>query len=318
MKKKLVELIICPECNRNKFRLDIQNANDLEIRKGIVQCGHCNKKFQIKDGILHLLLNPGKKIIDEQKGWARLKEAVKNTDELMLSLPDACGPFKEHWAGQARNFHHVFSGLNLNGSEIVLDLGSGRCWSTRFFSKKGCYSIGLDILLPKYVGLLTSDIYISNDNIYFERVCGDMEKLPFRDAIFDLVFISATLHHSSNISIPLQEINRVLKQNGRLVLINESVKGLLRKNITDCDEIKAGINEHSYSLPVYLKEIKKSGFNYDLEFWLGGNNKKIIFINRLLENIIPLKYIDRFIWRPLKHIRLLLFGDTLNLIARKI
>jgi len=51
---------------------------------------------------------------------------------------------------------------------------------------------------------------------------------------------------------------------------------------------------------------------------LGGNNKKIIFINRLLENIIPLKYIDRFIWRPLKHIRLLLFGDTLNLIARKI
>jgi len=242
---------------------------------------------------------------------------VTNSDELMLSLPDACGSHRKYWIGQAENFHHVFSKLDLNGEETVLDLGSGRCWSTRYFSKKGCYSIGLDILMPKYIGLRTSDIYIYKEDIYFERVCGAMEKLPFNDLSFNIVFIAATLHHSSSILNPLKEVYRVLKPNGRLVLINEPVRGLLRREKTCNPEIEAGINENTYLLPKYLMELKKTGFNSDLQFWLGGNNNLIMFINRLLCKIIPQRKINIIIWKPLKYIWLFLFGGVLNLLAVK-
>ncbi|MDD5622982.1 MAG: class I SAM-dependent methyltransferase [Actinomycetota bacterium] len=63
--------------------------------------------------------------------------------------------------------------------------------------------------------MLTSDIYIQNEGVHFERVRGNMNELPFRDKIFDLVFITASLHHSSDISNTLREVYRVLKPMGR-------------------------------------------------------------------------------------------------------
>jgi len=254
MKKDLLKLLTCPVCQKSELRLtNILDSNNIEIRKGEVQCSHCNEKFQIKKGILNLLLNPDKKILDEQKGWERLEKAVKNTDALMLSLPDAYGEYKELWKGQAENFHYVFSGLNLKGNETILDLGAGRCWSTRFFSKKGCYSIAQDVTIPKYVGLLTSDVYINNEKTYFERICNVMEEISFKDSIFDLVFMAATLHHSINTLHTLKEIYRILKLNGTFILINEPVRGFFKRENNNNPEIEAGINENSYLLLKYLR-----------------------------------------------------------------
>ncbi len=318
MKKNLLKLLICPICRKDNLKLiKIRKSNNIEIREGEVQCKYCNEKFQISEGILNLLLNPNKDVLCEQKGWERLKKAVKNTDKLMLSLPDACGEHKKYWKGQAENFHHIYSELNLKGDEVTLDLGAGRCWSTRFFSRRGCYSIAQDILIPKYVGLLTSDIYIYKEKIYFERICDAMEKIPFKDSIFDLVFMAATLHHSTDISITLKEIFRILKPKGRFVLINEPVKGIFRSEDNNNPEIEAGINENSYRLSKYLKELKKSSFDYKLEFWLGGNNKITSFIDMKLQKILPNRCIDNLLWRPLKYIQLLFFDGVLNLIAVK-
>ena len=317
MKKKLIEFIICPHCFNNSFTLEASEINEIEIRKGFILCVECGKKYQISEGILDLLLNSTKVIKDERKGWDNLKNAVTNSDELMLSLPDACGSHRKCWTGQAENFHHLFSKLDLTGEEAVLDLGSGRCWSTRYFSRKGCYSIGLDILMPKYIGLLTSDIYIYKENTYFERICGAMEKLPFKDSVFNIVFMAATLHHSSRISNPLKEVYRVLKPNGRLALVNEPIRGLLKRENASTPEIEAGINENTYLLPKYLMELKRADFKSDLQFWLGGNNSLARFINKIFCKFIPQKYINKLLWNPLKYIWLFLFGGVLNLIAVK-
>ncbi|MFC2159390.1 Trm112 family protein [Actinomycetota bacterium] len=237
MKKNLLELLICPTCQKNELKLkSVEDTNNIEIREGEIQCNQCSEKFQIKDGILNLLLNPDKKILDEQKGWNRLKEAVKNTDKLMLSLPDAYGDYEKHWKGQAENFHHVFSGLNITGNEIILDLGAGRCWSTRFFSKKGCYSIAQDVLLPKYVGLLTSDIYINNENTYFERICSAMEEIPFKDSTFD--FNDDLIHFTSNVNERLNFLEKLNTIDFGLMVKKEFI-GLMTSGDTDTD----GIND---------------------------------------------------------------------------
>jgi len=317
MRKELVSLLRCPVCHGENLIFYITNKNHREIREGHIKCQDCEKSYEINNGIVNLLINPSSEIINEQKGWTILEKAVINTDELMLSLPDALGEHRTSWKSQAENFHYMFPQLNLNGEETVLDLGSGRCWSTRFISQEGCYAVGLDILLTKYVGLLTSDIYMDHENIYFERVCGNMNALPFRDKIFDLVFISATLHHSSNISITLKEISRVLKPQGRVAIINEPVAGLTKSVKLDCAEIKMGINEHVYRLWKYLRELRKAGLWYRIYPYIGYYSRITNLITRGLTLLFLKQLFHKRIYNLLIYTRLLFFGGILNLIAYK-
>lgn len=317
MRKELISLLRCPVCYEENLIFYITNENHIEIREGYIKCQDCGKSYEINNGIVNLLVNPSPEIINEQKGWTTLEKAVVNTDELMLSLPDAFGEHKPLWKSQAENFHMMFPRLNLNGTETVLDLGSGRCWSTRFLSRKGCYAVGLDILLTKYVGLFTSDIYIDRENIYFERVCGSMNTLPFRDQVFDLVFISATLHHSSNISITLKEVSRVLKIQGQVFIINEPVAGLTKSVKLDCTEIEMGINEHVYRLWKYLRELRRAGLRYRIYPYIGCYARIINLINRGLITIFPEQLFRKKICGLKVYAQLLFLGGVLNLIAYK-
>lgn len=55
------------------------------------------------------------------------------------------------------------------------------------------------------------------------------------------IFITASLHRSSDISIMLKEVYRVLKPAGRLILINESVEGFKSIKL-DCAEVRKNID----------------------------------------------------------------------------
>lgn len=325
MKRELIKFLRCPYCQKEELSFPKtsevnagirEDKTESDIREGHIECLNCNKSFIVKDGILDLLINSNSEIISEQKGWEQLKDAIVNTDELMLSLPEAIGEYKPAWKSQAENFKYMFEKINLSGKEVVLDLGSGRCWSTRFFARKGCYAVGIDILLAKYVGLLTGDIYIQNEGVYFERVRGNMNELPFRDKIFDIVFITATLHHSSDISVTLKEVYRVLKPAGRLVLANEPVSGF-KKSKMDCAEIKAGINEHVYRLWTYVRNLKKTGFTYNIYPYMGSYFPVIDKIKNISSVFPGKKSFYNKILKPLTYLQLLFFGGILNLIAYK-
>ncbi|OGD32175.1 hypothetical protein A2V94_08175 [Candidatus Atribacteria bacterium RBG_16_35_8] len=321
MKKELIRLLRCPFCQREElsFLKTVEVNTDIkedEIREGHIKCRSCDKSFIIKDGILDLLINSDSEIVSEQKGWDQLKEAIVNTDDLMLSLPDALGEHKSAWKSQAENFKYMFEKIDLSGKETVLDLASGRCWSTRFFARRGCCAVGIDILLTKYVGLLTGDIYIQNEGVYFERVRGNMNELPFRDKIFDVVFITAALHHSSDISITLKEVYRVLKPMGRLILANEPVGGFKRIRL-DCAEVKAGINEHVYRLWTYIRNLRRIGFAYKIYPYMGSYFPVIDKIKNILSILLAQKSFYKKILRPLTYLQLLFFGGILNMIAYK-
>lgn len=319
MQKNIIHSLICPNCNHSTLQIiEIIKMNEIEIREAIVLCNTCKSRFLVNDGIINLLINPGPEIINEQKGWTVLKDAVKNTDELMLSLPEGLGEHKNCWRGQAENFFHIISKIKLKGDEKILDLGAGRCWASRYFAKYGCDVVAIDILLPKYVGLLTSDIYINSDKVYFERILSDMNFLPFVDNIFDYVFVSASLHHSLNLPKTLDEIRRVIKNSGKLIIINEPVRGFVLNNRDDSEEIKAGINENDYRLKEYLNLLQIHGFSNKLEFWLGGKNKLVNTINRILSKILSNEKLDRLFWKPIKYVQLWIFGGVFNSFATKI
>jgi SAM-dependent methyltransferase/uncharacterized protein YbaR (Trm112 family) len=317
MRQELLDLIDCPACGGCSFALRIDQHDGCEIREGEVTCQECQRGYPVHEGILDLLIHPSTEIVKEQDGWTVLEKAVVNTDEVMLALPEAVGEHKPAWAYQANNFRYMWSQLQLNGSERVLDLGAGRCWSTRFFAREGCYCVGIDILLTKYVGLRTADIFLNHDHIYFERICGDMNRLPFRDDKFDIVFVTATMHHTSNLAVATKEISRVLKPGGQAMIINEPVIGPFKSKKLDCAEVQHGINEHVYHLWEYLRELRREGMTFRLYPYIGSYHRLVGVPNHWLVKMFPAQLMQQRIWTPLLYTQLLVFGGGLNLIAHK-
>ncbi|MBS3059660.1 MAG: class I SAM-dependent methyltransferase [Candidatus Diapherotrites archaeon] len=264
MRQSLLELIKCPNCGSEKFFAEEKKSDKSELREGSVKCRECSESFSVKKGILDLLINPSEEIVKEQKGWTQDESANVNSKEFILSLPrPADKEHKEWWQEQADNYEMVLKRLALRGNETVLDVGAGRTWSTRGFAKKGCRAVGIDILREKFVGLECADYYLGG-SVFFERVLADMNALPFKAKSFDVVFSTATLHHSSNLNECFGEISRVLKKNGKVVLVNEPTRGVLESKEFKHELVDLGVNEHKYSLPEWLSAMKRNGFEVEV------------------------------------------------------
>lgn len=93
----------------------------------------------------------------------------------------------------------------------VLDLGCGYGSDSVNFSKFAKKVVGLDI-----------DFHEEWRNIKKKKtvfVKGDSSSLPFKDDEFDCVFLKDLLHHVKNIEKTLQEIKRVTKKEGKIIVL---------------------------------------------------------------------------------------------------
>lgn len=279
MRKELLNLLLCPTCSSTKFDFAVEDENSVEVRRGKATCINCKSEYTVKNGVIDFLLNPRIDVISEQKGWlylAKQNGSYKQEiiEQLAAKLPDInslCNPvFREHWLPHVTNFNSALKILNLKGSEKILDIGAGRCWTTKTFAKFGCQAIAFDILSDNVLGLGAADNMIS-EKLYFERTIGDMEKLPFRSESFDVVFSTASIHHS-DIHKSISEASRILKSGGRLVLINEPTVSANDERLTklECEEVKVGIAEHIYSIADYCSATENAGIEPNLYYPSGA------------------------------------------------
>ena len=259
MRQEVLEHIRCPICKKVEFELETAVTDQREIREGTLTCRACQTSYPISKGIIDLMPNPDQTIQSEQQGWSELLgETSEELVDTMLQLPHYGEDLL--WHNVAKSFDDIMAKVDFKGKK-VLDIGAGRCWSTRHMVLAGAsYAVGVDIITERFIGLETADIFLEHDNIYFERIIGDMNNLPVRPATFDIAFMTATLHHTSNPNQAMQEMANALVPGGIAVLINEPVGGLLQKNTLDgCVEIEHGINENVYSLREYLNAARQAG-----------------------------------------------------------
>lgn len=346
MRKELLDIIKCPACDNDKrscFNLMVEEVDSLEIRKGKVTCNICHAEFGIKNGILDLLYKPDRQVLAEIEGDIKAaQEGVsKYTDEMLLSLPESAqskNPIDSSYA-YSINFYNALEELEVIGNELVLDLGSGNTWSSRKFARKGCKCVALDISTAKFKGLESADVYFRHDAIFYDRVTSDMKRLPFVDNSFDIIMTNSSIHHATSLRCVLCEINRVLRNNGRLALINEAVCGIFsirrdnrRMNLPEFVK-RFGWTENTYSLPQYLRYLRAEGFiarvlyPQSIDKNLSDINKiKIDFRNKSIKH--RLAYFISFIWtnnilrKTTKIVgfwpAMIFFGLPLVLIAKKI
>ncbi len=103
------------------------------------------------------------------------------------------------------------------------------------------------------MGLETADVWFAaNPDLYFERVVGDMHKLPFKAAVFDFVITTSSLHHTDRLVTALEEIARTIHKRGYAFFINEPVipDAKSRPDMSDSSEVQHGIIE---SRPTYAE-----------------------------------------------------------------
>jgi SAM-dependent methyltransferase len=265
VRKDILAYIRCPICHSTDFDVATLERDEREIREGQLICLGCDHRHPIHKGIVNLLPNPNSVIQSEQQGWVELLgETHEGLVETMLQLPYL---EDDIWVTTYENFDQAMSKVNLAGKR-VLDIGAGRCWSTRRIAIMGAsYAMAIDILVERFIGLETANIYLEHDGLFFERVLGDMNNLPVQPGTFDIVFMTSTLHHSSDLVDTMRQVAASLASGGMAIVINEPVRSLFQsKELTGCAEIEHGINEHVYTVFEYLWAVRRAGLKSKLFF----------------------------------------------------
>ena len=159
-------------------------------------------------------------------------------------------PYKDSNLGKKDQVKHMFDTIsnNYDGLNRVISFGIDIKWRKRVVSilkkrkpknildiatgtgdlaiamvQTGAEKIvGLDIS-PKMLEVGKSKILEKKLDHHIEMVVGDSENLPFEDNTFDAVTVAFGVRNFENLEKGLQEIRRVLKSTGTLVILETSV-----------------------------------------------------------------------------------------------
>jgi SAM-dependent methyltransferase len=220
-----------------------------------------------------------------------------------------------------------------------LDLGGGSGWLAGEMARRGFEAVSLDIENPldraRQIAEgatsrsfeLVTDAASDDDVAGVDFVVADMERLPFADASFDLVTVSAALHHSNEPVRTLREAGRVMRQGGALLVINEPVKGIFRDTTPILEGRASEAGDHIYSAGAYVGFFRAAGLKPRLLFpgWvdrrlLERNWDGVIYYRRLRALMAALwraPGVRSLVRGPLVRPGMDVFGLTLIAVATK-
>lgn len=111
------------------------------------------------------------------------------------------------------NFVEEFIGQRKN----ILDLACGSGTTSNMLARDGHKVSGMDISLL----FLEKAFVKKSSNLKF--ICGDILKIPFKDETFDCVSIYLAIEHLIDIPQALNEMLRVTKTRGRLIILSPNL-----------------------------------------------------------------------------------------------
>lgn len=192
--------------------------------------------------------------------------------------------------------------------ENILDVGCGNAWVAKYFLKRNKKVISLDISKTNPKKALEK--YPSN---YHYGTVADSYKLPFVPNTFDLIIASEIIEHVTNPRYFVNELFRVLKPGGKLI-ISTPYKEVIRYVLCIHCNKKTPINAHLHSFDEYIlsslcadKDLLKSDF-------IVFGNKLLIF----LRTYVFLKYLPFSIWKLLDRFANIIYNKPIHIIINYI
>ena len=271
-----MESLRCTGCGQGGLFLEKAKSDGLEVRQGEIVCKRCRASYGIENGVADFLTSASQGAMRERHAmdnneyivdalgnrYTITDETIEKFREQFLSLPEGDGSYFFKRGGSFQSireassrFYSALNYLNLTGEETVLEIGACFSYASYQFAQKGCKVVALDI--SNYIK--AAEVYVKK--AYFDRVFSDLHTMPFIDNIFDIVFGSAVLHHSKDLKGAFREIHRVLKPGGRLLLVNESARGMFERVHPVFKEMEnKGFGDTSYTIFEWKKEASGGGF----------------------------------------------------------
>jgi ubiquinone/menaquinone biosynthesis C-methylase UbiE len=114
-----------------------------------------------------------------------------------------------------RMLHLTLEEVDPSHGELILDVGCGKAIDGSRLCGKGATVIGLE---PSNVMLVRAKEYLSENNAQVALAQGIGENLPFKPQSFDKVMCKGALDHFFSPSKTMEEIARVLKPGGEMII----------------------------------------------------------------------------------------------------
>ena len=137
-----------------------------------------------------------------------------------------------------------FKEIKKKKDAVILDCGCG--FGSFYNLTENLNTIYLDFsfnLLKKFE---------NTHNLKTSKICGDVLNLPFRDNSFDLILCINVLEHIKDYKKALNEIKRVLKDNGTVIIVVVNSESFINEEIFNDFTI--------YHKPLCLKDFNTEGF----------------------------------------------------------
>lgn len=185
---------------------------------------------------------------------------MKHEDTVKQSFKIQAKKFAAYHMSKAEYTDYLIQKIGAGGKEHALEVAAGTCICGRalapFVEDITCLDLTEEMLeqgkrLAEESGL---------KNIYFRT--GNAEKLPYEEETFDLVITRLSFHHFINPVIPFREMQRVLKNGGKLVVWDmEATEEPLRK----IDDKIEKLRDPSHTRILSREEFEEM---FEKDFWL--------------------------------------------------
>lgn len=136
------------------------------------------------------------------------------------------GPLARQWKVRARSFDALAQTVLRPAQSArqeplsILDLGAGCGWLCNRAALAGYSSIALDLRDDSVDGLGAAGHFLERTPDLFRRVAASFDALPLAAGQFDVAVFNASIHYALDLSTAIQEAARVVKQGGRLVILD--------------------------------------------------------------------------------------------------
>jgi uncharacterized protein YbaR (Trm112 family)/SAM-dependent methyltransferase len=232
MKKRLLELLCCPDCRGEELDLVVYAAVEngtQEIVEGEIHCRECRSRFPVINGIPRML--PAE--LRQKLGTFHADFFARHPD----LLSDSAGKRPDERIAQTLegySFHHVH--LDDHGREIPrwkqifyesipqewrrgdffagkvgVDIGCGEGRFLYCAQEFGAEMVGLD---------LSEGVEVARNNTASSKRChvvqGDIYHLPFKPGVFDFAYSIGVLHHLPSPRDGFKRISPAVRKGGKV------------------------------------------------------------------------------------------------------
>jgi SAM-dependent methyltransferase len=207
MRTEILDILLCPRCKAGNLRLgpgDSSISNG-QVETGVLYCAGCDSCYEIRNGVPDFLIGAHSPTVQNafSQQWKLRREGIIAEDGGVLFFGSISTRAMQIW-----------SILFPSGKcpELVLDAGCGTGDVTAELAKR--YS------QVQFVGMDFSETIYENARKHAEItnidwICGDVSNPPFKRMVFDGVYSSGVLHHTSNSRLAFGAVSNLIKNEGR-------------------------------------------------------------------------------------------------------